>query len=98
MFPNKTLPFSRILLTVYLLSKLTFMKPYPTGRVATKGQKSQKIFLLFSNTPKKQRNILQISALLYKKWSNQKIKHYNMLNNLINVIKCFYLLHNPIPF
>ena len=28
------------------------MKPYPTGRVATKGQKYQKIFLLFSNTPK----------------------------------------------
>ena len=50
------------------------MKPYPTGRVATKGQKYQKIFLLFSNTPKKQRNISQISALLYKKWSNQKNK------------------------
>ena len=52
MLPNKTLLFSGLLLTMYLVSKLTFMKPYPTGRVATKGQKSQKIFLLFSNNPK----------------------------------------------
>ena len=50
MLPNKTLPFFQIFVD-YLVSKLPFMKPYPTGRVATKGQKSQKIFF-FSNTPK----------------------------------------------
>ena len=47
MLPNKTpaffLDYCR-LWTMYLVSKLTFMKPYPIGRVATKGQKFMKTF------------------------------------------------------
>ena len=40
--------------------------------ILSKVRKSRKTFFLCSNTPKKQRNVLQISALAPKKWLNQK--------------------------
>jgi hypothetical protein len=42
--------------------------------LAPKGQLILEDFLLYSNTPKNQQNILQISALASKKRLNQKIK------------------------
>ena len=43
-------------------------------RVQSKGQEISEEFFLVFNTPKKQRNCLQISALASKEWSNQKRK------------------------
>ena len=58
-----------------------------------KVSKSQEKNCLQIRTPKNQQNILHISALAYKKWFNQKkIKHCNMLDSLISVLKCFYIL------
>ena len=64
-----------------------------------KGQLISEEFLLSSDTPKNQRNFVQIFALASKKWLKQKIKALDDTNSLLGAIQhnkgllCF--LFNP---
>ena len=68
--------------------ELFFYVVYLELRLVLKVRKSQKIFSLSSNIPKKP-TIFQVSVLASKKWANENT-HFMIVIVLFNKIKCFY--------